>query len=129
MNSFLNIFINKFNNSIKINLKYFFTYYSKIIFLILKILKKKGYVEKIFLFKKNFFKILIIEIKYINNISFIQLIKLYSKSSLKIYKGYKKIPKIMNGLGFFIISTTKGLMTDFDCIKKGLGGEIICYVF
>ena len=52
-----------------------------------------------------------------------------SKSSVRFYSGYEKMPKVVNGLGVAIISTSKGLMTDNEAREKKLGGEVICYIW
>jgi small subunit ribosomal protein S8 len=59
----------------------------------------------------------------------IQGMKRVSKPGLRIYSGKKEIPRVRNGLGFAIVSTPKGIMTDSDCRKNGIGGEIMAYVW
>jgi small subunit ribosomal protein S8 len=56
-------------------------------------------------------------------------IKRISKPSLRIYRGYKSMPRVVNGLGIAIVSTSNGLMTDKDSRKYKIGGEIIGYVW
>jgi small subunit ribosomal protein S8 len=51
-----------------------------------------------------------------------------SRSSLRIYKGKDELPRVRNGLGVVIVSTSKGVMSDFSARKLGIGGEILCYV-
>jgi small subunit ribosomal protein S8 len=52
-----------------------------------------------------------------------------SKSGLRQYSGVESMPKIINGLGIAIVSTSKGLMTDKQARKENVGGELICYVY
>ncbi len=59
----------------------------------------------------------------------IQGMQRVSKPGLRIYSGKKEIPRVRNGLGFAIVSTPKGIMTDSDCRKNGVGGEIMAYVW
>lgn len=59
----------------------------------------------------------------------IQGMKRISKPGLRIYAGKKEVPRVRNGLGFAIVSTPKGIMTDNDCRKNGVGGEIMAYVW
>jgi len=59
----------------------------------------------------------------------IQGMKRVSKPGLRIYTGKKEIPRVRNGLGFAIVSTPKGMMTDSDCRKNGVGGEVMAYVW
>ncbi|MBR4944921.1 MAG: 30S ribosomal protein S8, partial [Peptococcaceae bacterium] len=55
--------------------------------------------------------------------------KRISKPGLKVYCKKDEIPKVLGGLGIAIISTSKGIMTDKEARKHGLGGEVICYVW
>ena len=59
----------------------------------------------------------------------IREIKRISKPGRRVYSKATSIPKILNGLGLAILSTSKGVMSDADAIKNNLGGEIICRVF
>ncbi|MDZ7879430.1 MAG: 30S ribosomal protein S8 [Saprospiraceae bacterium] len=52
-----------------------------------------------------------------------------SRSGLRKYSGSKSIPRIINGLGIAIVSTSKGVMTDKDARKQNVGGELLCYVY
>ena len=56
------------------------------------------------------------------------MIQRVSRPGLRVYKKCRDLPRIMNGLGIAVISTSKGLMTDRAARKDGLGGEVICYV-
>lgn len=59
----------------------------------------------------------------------IQGLRRISKPGRRIYVGKEELPKVMGGLGIAIISTSAGLMTDADARKRGLGGEVVCYVW
>ena len=52
-----------------------------------------------------------------------------SKPGLRIYKNTRQLPKVLGGLGVAIISTSKGVMSDRDARKQGVGGEVLCYVY
>ena len=56
-------------------------------------------------------------------------LKRISKPGLKVYCKKDEIPKVLGGLGIAVISTSKGIMTDKEARKLGLGGEVICYVW
>ncbi len=56
-------------------------------------------------------------------------IKRISKPGLRVYAQAAEVPKVLNGLGTAIISTSKGLLTDKEARKQGVGGEVICYVW
>ena len=59
----------------------------------------------------------------------IQGIRLVSKPGLRIYSGCEDMPKVMNGLGVAIVSTSKGIMTDKQARKEHIGGEILAFVW
>ena len=97
---------------------------------ILNVLKQEGYIadyktiadEK----NKNF---LFVNLKYNEGLPVIKEIKRVSKPGRRIYAKATTIPKIHNGLGLAIVSTSKGIMSDNDARIKNIGGEIICRVF
>lgn len=59
----------------------------------------------------------------------IQGLRRISKPGRRIYVGKEELPKVMGGLGIAMISTSSGLMTDAEARKRGLGGEVVCYVW
>jgi small subunit ribosomal protein S8 len=97
---------------------------------ILDVLKEEGYIAdyKPSTNEKNN-KLLLIDLKYHNGIPVIKEISRVSKPGRRIYTKAESIPKIQNGLGIAIVSTSKGIMTDNDARSKKIGGEIICKVF
>ncbi|WP_343192533.1 30S ribosomal protein S8 [Buchnera aphidicola (Taiwanaphis decaspermi)] len=102
-------------------------YFSKIKQMILKLLQKEGYIKyyKVIGFQKKKIKVFL---KYYQGKGVIDKITRISKPSLRVYKKYNDIPKVLNGLGIVIISTSKGILTDKLARKLKVGGEIICYV-
>ena len=52
-----------------------------------------------------------------------------SKSGLRVYSGYKKMPRVLGGFGTAIVSTSRGLMTDRQARNEGIGGELLCYIW
>ena len=52
-----------------------------------------------------------------------------SKSGLRVYSGYKKMPRVLGGFGTAIVSTSHGLMTDQQARNEGVGGELLCYIW
>ena len=97
---------------------------------ILEVLKKEGYIIDFNVDngKKNI-KFLSVDLKYYEGQPVIKEIKRVSKPGRRIYSRATSIPKVLNGLGLAILSTSKGVMSDTDAIKNNLGGEIICKVF
>lgn len=59
----------------------------------------------------------------------ISTLKRVSKPGLRVYKNRKELPRVLGGIGIAIISTSSGIMTDRDARRKGVGGEILCYVW
>ena len=75
-------------------------------------------------------KVIKIVLKYgVNNQKVISGIKRISKPGLRVYCGVQDLPKVLNGLGVAIISTSKGIMTDKQAREAKLGGEVIAYVW
>ena len=97
---------------------------------IVKVLKFEGYIRNYKIVKESKQDSVVIYLKYNEDKSpVIKGLKKISKPSCRIYSRCKKIPKVLNGLGINIISTSKGVMTDREARKMGLGGEIICSVW
>ena len=62
-------------------------------------------------------------------VSAIQSLKRVSRPGLRKYTGYKDMPRVINGLGIAVISTSKGVMTDKEAADLKVGGEVLCYVY
>ena len=94
------------------------------------VLKNEGFIidYKIESKKTNTFDLLI-NLKYNQGSPVISTIERVSKPGRRIFSSAQSLPKINNGLGIAIISTSQGVMTDIDARKQKLGGEIICKVF
>lgn len=71
---------------------------------------------------------LTIELKYFDGKPVIEMLKRVSRPGLRIYKACTDLPQVLRGLGIAVISTSQGLMTDREARKRGIGGEVICYV-
>ena len=94
---------------------------------IANLLLKEGYIASVNV-TGDTKKILEIGLKYYEGKPVVEMIERVSRPGLRIYKKCRDLPRIMNGLGIAVISTSKGLMTDRAARKDGLGGEVICYV-
>ena len=97
---------------------------------ILDVLKKEGYISdyKISSSSKNK-NSLSVNLKYNNGLPVIKEINRVSRPGRRVYASATSIPKIKNGLGLAIVSTSKGVMTDGEARIKKIGGEIICRIF
>jgi len=97
---------------------------------ILDVLKDEGYISNYKIESTtNNKSLLIVDLKYHNGTPVIKEIKRVSKHGRRIYAKAESIPKIQNGLGLAIVSTSIGIMSDNDARTKNVGGEIICRVF
>ena len=99
---------------------------------ITKILHDQGYiVDYKFEDKQNNQGEIKIALKYDKqtNVSVIKFLQRVSKPSFRRYYKSSQLPRVLNGLGIAIISTSKGLMTDKEARKSNLGGEVLCYVY
>jgi len=97
---------------------------------ILEVLKKEGYIIDFNIDNgEKKIKFLSVDLKYYEGQPVIKEIKRVSKPGRRVYSRATSIPKVLNGLGLAILSTSKGVMSDTDAIKNNLGGEIICKVF
>ena len=97
---------------------------------ILAILKNEGYIKDFFIEKTINNKIVLkINLKYYEGNPVIKEIRRISKPGRRVYSRANSIPKVMNGLGLAIVSTSKGVMSDVEARKNNLGGEIICRIF
>jgi small subunit ribosomal protein S8 len=95
---------------------------------IAKVLKEEGYVEDFALREAGVKKELAIGLKYYAGRPVIERLERVSKPGLRVYKGRDDIPRVMNGLGVAILSTSRGVMTDRKARADGLGGELLCIV-
>nr|YP_009673161.1 30S ribosomal protein S8 [Ulva mutabilis]YP_009927312.1 30S ribosomal protein S8 [Ulva compressa]ARO34810.1 30S ribosomal protein S8 [Ulva compressa]QDE53745.1 30S ribosomal protein S8 [Ulva mutabilis]QDE53804.1 30S ribosomal protein S8 [Ulva compressa]QPF96198.1 ribosomal protein S8 [Ulva compressa]QVO50961.1 30S ribosomal protein S8 [Ulva compressa] len=91
-----------------------------------EILKKQGYIESVKI-SLNPLDLIEIKLKYSGNLKnpCITNLKRLSSPGLRIYSNYKNIPRILNGMGTVIVSTSKGLMTDQEARNNKIGGEVL----
>jgi small subunit ribosomal protein S8 len=101
---------------------------SKLKAAIAAVLKDEGYIEDFAIREKGDKKELAIALKYYAGRPVIERLERVSKPGLRVYKGRDDIPRIMNGLGVAILSTSRGVMTDRKARADGVGGEILCIV-
>ena len=95
---------------------------------IAKVLKDEGYIEDFATRENGARKELAIALKYYAGRPVIERLERVSKPGLRVYKGRNDIPRVMNGLGVAIVSTSRGVMTDRKARADGLGGEVLCIV-
>lgn len=96
---------------------------------ILKVLKDEGYIKDYINLTEGDKSFTEVKLKYKNKSSAVHGLRQISKPGLRIYSDWIKLPKVLNGLGIALISTSKGIMTDKQARKLKVGGEIIAYVW
>ena len=101
---------------------------SKLKMAIAKVLKDEGYVEEFAVRNEDSKPVLDVQLKYYAGRPVIERIDRVSRPGLRVYKGSNDIPKVMNGLGVAIVSTSTGVMTDRKARAAGIGGELLCVV-
>ena len=97
---------------------------------ILDVFKREGYIRgyEVSEVRKNV-RLLVVELKYYQGETVIKEISRISKPSRRVYCAANDIPKIHNGLGIGVLSTSSGVLSDAEARKSGLGGELICKLF
>ncbi len=101
---------------------------SKLKAAIAKVLQDEGYIDGFKVTGDGAKSTLEIGLRYYADRPVIEQIQRVSRPGLRVYKGSDDIPKVMNGLGIAIVSTSKGLMTDRKARASGIGGEVLCIV-
>ena len=95
---------------------------------IAQVLKDEGYIEDFAVREGDVHRELRIGLKYYAGRPVIERLERISKPGLRVYRGRDELPRVMNGLGVAIVSTSRGVMTDRKARATGLGGEVLCIV-
>lgn len=103
--------------------------YSKVKKAIADILVEEGFVSSLEVLGENTKKTIRITLKYDNKTRVLQGLKRISKPGLRIYANAEELPRVLNGLGIAVISTSKGIMTDKKARKLNVGGEVLAYIW
>jgi small subunit ribosomal protein S8 len=103
---------------------------SKLKINVAEVLKSEGYVKNFRIISDGQHRFIRVFLKYDKDgVAIIGGIKRVSKPGCRVYSGSDEVPKVLNGYGINILSTSKGLMTDNEARKMGVGGEILCAVW
>ena len=95
-----------------------------------RILKEEGFIKDYKVLDENVQGMILLTLKYGQNKErVITGLKRISKPGLRVYAKAEEVPKVLNGLGIAIISTSKGVMTDKEARKQNLGGEVLAYIW
>ncbi len=101
---------------------------SKVKKAIAQVLKDEGYIDGFLVRENEGLPEMEVALKYYAGRPVIEKIERISKPGLRIYKGRDDLPRVMNGLGVAIVSTSQGVMTDRKARSLGVGGEVLCVV-
>lgn len=98
---------------------------------IARVLKQEGFIADFEETGENIDRHLVVSLKYEgkNRQSIIKRLKRVSKPGLRVYSNSKELPRVLGGIGIAIISTSKGILTDREARKQGVGGEVLCYIW
>ena len=92
------------------------------------VLKEEGYITEFNRTENDGKPLLEITLKYLEGRGVIDMLKRGSRPGLRIYRGKDELPRVFNGLGITVVSTSQGIMTDVTARSAGHGGEILCFV-
>jgi small subunit ribosomal protein S8 len=122
--------LTRIRNAIRVNKKTVEVTYSNLKFQLAQIMQAEGYIEGVQQPEDQNKKYFTVELKYINDQKpVITNLKRVSRPGLRVYRGYREIPRILDNIGISVLSTPLGLMTDREARKKKVGGEIICKIW
>lgn len=123
-------FLTHLRNASKAGLALCVSPHSKLKESLANILKNEGFVRDVATgTDERGHKTVIVTMKYVDSAPVLTGIKRTSTPGRRLYSGYSEIPRVLNGLGISIISTSKGLMKDQDARRQKLGGELVCTVW
>lgn len=97
---------------------------------VLEVMKKEGYIRDVEFIEDNLQGKIKVSLKYTkNNEKVIRGLKRISKPGLRVYAKATEVPKVLNGLGIAVISTSKGVLTDKEARQQQVGGEVLAYIW
>ncbi|MEN9207559.1 MAG: 30S ribosomal protein S8 [Gloeomargarita sp. GMQP_bins_120] len=99
---------------------------------IAQVLKNEGFIQDFTEQGEGVKRSLVITLKYTGKRQrqpVIRALKRVSRPGLRVYAGYRDLPRVMGGIGIAVLSTSRGIMTDREARKNGVGGEVLCYIW
>lgn len=103
---------------------------TKMLVAIAKVLQSEGYIAGYEIQEGTPYNTLVLRLKYTpDKRPAIREIKRVSKPGLRIYRGRDQLPRVKNGLGIAIVTTSQGVMTGYEARRRGVGGEVLCTVY
>lgn len=122
-------FLTRIRNAVKAKKKYVEIPSSAMKKNLTEILKQTSFITAYDVIEDNKQNVLKIQLKYIQGTPSISGLKRISTPGLRVYAGKDNLPKVLNGLGIAVISTSKGLMTEKQAKKEAVGGEVLCHIW
>lgn len=122
-------FLTRIRNAVKAKKKTVDIPSSKLKISLAEIMKKSFYINDYTVIEDNKQNILRITLRYIKGTPAVSGLKRISSPGLRIYAGADKLPRVLNGLGIAVLSTSKGLLTDKQAKKESMGGEVLCHIW
>lgn len=122
-------FLTRIRNAIHANKKSVEVPSSKMKEALAEIMKQTNFLQDYEVLEDNKQNVLRIRLKYVNETSSISGMKRVSSPGLRVYAGKNELPRVLNGLGIAVISTSKGLLTDKQARQVSIGGEVVCYIW
>ena len=96
---------------------------------IANILKNEGYIVDYEIKEEGAIKDIVVTLKFVDGEEVVKGLRRISKPGRRVYSSVENLPKVLGGLGIAIVSTPKGVLTDKECRKHSVGGEILCYIW
>ncbi len=96
---------------------------------IANILKNEGYIVDYEIKEEKNKKDIVVTLKFVDGEEVVKGLRRISKPGRRVYSSVDNLPKVLGGLGIAIVSTPKGVLTDKECRKHSVGGEVLCYVW
>ena len=96
---------------------------------IANILKNEGYIVDYEIKEEGTKKDIVVTLKFVDGEEVVKGLRRISKPGRRVYSSVDNLPKVLGGLGIAIVSTPKGVLTDKECRKHSVGGEILCYIW
>ncbi|ACZ01724.1 MULTISPECIES: 30S ribosomal protein S8 [Streptobacillus] len=103
--------------------------FSKIKESIANILRNEGYISEYEIKEEGSIKDIVVTLKTVDGEQVIKGLKRISKPGRRVYSSVESLPKVLGGLGIAIVTTPKGVLTDKECRKQSVGGEVLCYIW
>ena len=122
-------YLTRIRNSVRAKKKFVEVPSSKMKLKITEILKENYFIRDFNIIEDNKQNVIRIHLKYVDGEPSITGLKRISTPGLRSYVNQDNIPRVLNGLGLAILSTSKGLLTDKQAKKESIGGEVICHIW